>query len=982
VKRLFHLPTFGSKKSLGKRSSRRKSRRLAHEQLDARRVLAVVFGDFDGDGFDDMAAGVPGEDVGDLADAGAVNVIYGTIWGLNSSGNQIWHQDVENVEGVAEAGDRFGASLAVGDFNNDGYDDLAIGVPGEAVGDIQEAGAVNILFGSANGLTASGDRLIHQDYSGVQEVAEAMDRFGAVLSTGDYDGDGYDDLAVGVANENLGGAQDAGIVQIFYGFSGGVSTGADVIFQQGANGMAGSAERYDFFGAALASADFNHDGYTDLAVGAPGEDGSGLYDTGAVSIIYGSSAGLSSTNDQLYTQDTASVPDASEAWDNFGSSLAAGDFDNDGYADLAIGSPNEDHAGGLTDAGMVHVMYGWNGFGFDPARHQVWHQDSAWIEGAAESYDYYGSALTAGDFNGDGRDDLAIGVPGEAVGNLYSAGAVNLLYGTAAGLALNGDRIYHQDVANVAGVAQSYDYFGSTLAAGDTNNDGYADLAVGSPWDNDGGVANSGLVHVFRGQNSYDLRTDNDTLWHQDSANIDGVAELNDNFGGSKPESMDGGVPRFESDPNATKHLYLDFNGGWSNDIYTTYFKLDDINNTNRTERALIEDIWAVVAEDFAPFKINVTTVLPTEGEVFRVLIGGDGSERQANPTSGWKGGGDYTDNDDTNNDVYVYSARIESWYSVGDNLALRIGTTASHEAGHGFGLGHKSTFHAFGAELDEYSDGGSDWTPIMGGNLATDRTIWAQEYVSLTIDTYAQGSNDFSVLQSELGLRNEDHWSSLGSATNLGAIGAGGMLTDTGLIKSTGDIDAFRFQVSSSGNYNINVMTADVGANLNSTLKLYNSAEDLIASSSPSNDINASLSKYLTAGTYYIAVGSQAEFTGDVGKYTLRILPTTTFTPTPNFAQFAIEFDGFDINRTSLSSDAPVELANPRLPPPPEKLPTPQDAARLAKLGDDASYESHKQAVDSLMADWSEESVKHLQRLGGLDWYGAISNDEEEGLL
>ncbi len=956
-------------------SKSRIARRLSFEHLDARRMLAVVFGDFNGDGRDDMAVGVPGENVGSLADAGAVNVIYGKAGGLHYSGDQLWHQDSAGVEGVAEAGDRFGASLAVGDFDNDGYDDLAIGAPGEDVGDLQEAGAVNILYGSASGLTAAGDRIFHQDVAGMLEIAEAMDRFGAVLSSGDYDGDGYDDLAIGVPNENVGVQQDAGIVQVLYGSSIGLRTTGNQLFQQGAFGMNNAAERYDFFGAALASGDFNNDGRDDLAIGVPGEDTT-VFDVGAVHVIYGTASGLSANNNTLYTQDSPSVPDTAEAWDNFGSALAAGDFDNDGFDDLAIGSPNED-LGGKVDAGAIHAMYGRGAYGFNPARHQLWHQDSSWIEGAAESYDYYGSVLTAGDFNGDGRDDLAIGVPGEAVENLTDAGAVNLMYGYASGLGYLNDRIFYQDTAGVEGVSEVLDYFGSTLAAGDTNNDGYADLAVGVPGENIDSIINAGVVQVFRGQNAYGLRTDNDVIWHQDSAWIEGAAESGDAFGGDKPQSMAGGVPAFQSLPGAAKHLFLDFNGGTSSGIYTTYFKLDDLNATNWTERSMIEDIWATVAEDFAPFNINVTTVYPVgvaASAIFRVLIGGDGSERQANPTSGW-GPGDYTDNSSTNNDVYVYSKRIQSWQSgngVGDNLAARIGTTASHEAGHGFGLNHKSTYHAFGAMLDEYSDGGADWTPIMGGNLSTDRTIWTQSWVALTVDTNAQGSDDFGVLQSELGLRADDHSSGLAAATNLGSIGASGMLMDTGSIRTKTDLDMFRFQVTTAGVFHISVKVADVGANLNSILQLRNSGGVVIATSDPSGDFNAAITKSLSAGTYYVTVGGDGVYTGDVGQYTLRVQPGTIIALPEQ--SFVFEMETIQPSQPSSPTGfragaAPETFAAPNLATLPSTYPGVQT--------------DHNEAVDALMAAWARGSLKQLHGLGVPDWLGALAHgDEEEGLF
>ena len=94
---------------------------------------AAVQGDFNGDGFADLAVGAPGEDLGS-PDAGAVNVLYGSAAGLTSAGNQFWHQNSPGIAERADAGDLFGSALAAGDFNGDGFDDLAIGVPAEDVG--------------------------------------------------------------------------------------------------------------------------------------------------------------------------------------------------------------------------------------------------------------------------------------------------------------------------------------------------------------------------------------------------------------------------------------------------------------------------------------------------------------------------------------------------------------------------------------------------------------------------------------------------------------------------------------------------------------------------------------------------------------------------------------------------------------------------------------------------------------------------------
>lgn len=137
--------------------------------------------DFNNDGADDLAVGVPGEDVGGVVDAGAVNVLYGSGAGLTGAGAQQFIQ----VGSAAETGDEFGWSLAAGDFDNDGFADLGAGAPFESVGATANAGAVGALYGSAGGLTTSGGQLFTQNSAGVPGTAEEFDFFGDALAVGD-----------------------------------------------------------------------------------------------------------------------------------------------------------------------------------------------------------------------------------------------------------------------------------------------------------------------------------------------------------------------------------------------------------------------------------------------------------------------------------------------------------------------------------------------------------------------------------------------------------------------------------------------------------------------------------------------------------------------------------------------------------------------------------------------------------------------------
>ena len=105
---------------------------------------AAVPCDFDGDGYADLAAGVPFEDVRGVTDAGAVQVLYGSAGGV-SARDQLWHQGKKGVKGALEKGDRFGEVLACGDFDGDGSADLAVGMPYEDVGSVYRAGLVQVL---------------------------------------------------------------------------------------------------------------------------------------------------------------------------------------------------------------------------------------------------------------------------------------------------------------------------------------------------------------------------------------------------------------------------------------------------------------------------------------------------------------------------------------------------------------------------------------------------------------------------------------------------------------------------------------------------------------------------------------------------------------------------------------------------------------------------------------------------------------------
>jgi hypothetical protein len=255
-------------------------------------------------------------------------------------------------------------------------------------------------------------------------------------------------------------------VNVFPGSLTGVTTRGSRIFTEDVAGLAAAAEPFDEFGA-LATGDFDADGNSDLAVGAPSEGvgaGAGGEGAGMVFLLPGSRSGLRGPGSRRFDQNTPGVPDDVEAFDGFGTALAVGDLDGNETDDVAIGVPSES-VGDVDFAGAVCVLYSADFGAPEGIEGQLVTQDTPGLGETAELADDMGLALAAADFDVDGIADLAIGVPFESLGDVVNAGTFHVLPGTAAGATGTGSQTFTQDSPGIGSTAEARDGFGFSLAA-------------------------------------------------------------------------------------------------------------------------------------------------------------------------------------------------------------------------------------------------------------------------------------------------------------------------------------------------------------------------------------------------------------------------------------------------------------------------------------------------------------------------------------
>eukprot|EP00045_Choanoeca_perplexa_P009072 m.85785 g.85785 ORF g.85785 m.85785 type:complete len:599 (-) comp14737_c0_seq2:111-1907(-) len=354
------------------------------------------------------------------------------------------------------------------------------------------------------------------------------------------------------------------------------------------------------------------------------------------------------------------------------------------------------------------------------------------------------------------------------------------------------------------------------------------------------------------------------------------------------PEGFSNGVPLHHSNPSqTTKIIYLDFDGhsqsasGYTGSNPSGFpafnarpWTIDGSSSFSSTEKARMTEIWQRVAEDYAPFDVDVTTEEPSTitKYVCRVLITekqqvGNGGSMPSSGAAGYAWINVYGRND------YIDDF-APALVFPNSNVARVIAAVASHEAGHNFGLGHDGLTSAAPGGAKVYNFGTNGWSPIMGGG-ANRVTSWSKgEY------QFADNNeDDLAQIASHLGYRDDEAGESTSTAANL-PVNSNGQVALTAYITKGGDQDWYKFTHAGGAiDLEVDVLTissSHPGSNMNTRARLLNANGNEVASNDPESKLDAKIDGNFPAGTYYLEVDGRGAddgaFTGyaSIGSYTV----------------------------------------------------------------------------------------------------------------
>jgi hypothetical protein len=367
----------------------------------------VATGDFNHDGEPDLLVGAPQADgpKGARVDAGEAYVFFGPLNGRRQA------KDADVVIYGALPGDSLGFAVLAGDLNGDKTDDVIVGAPGVTAGfdPRSDQGRVYVFYGGSDFEKVHELDLASDVYDFTLTGAEGFSRAGNALAMGDVNGDGKADLIVGApfAGRKPGtppGGERTTIGEVYVVFGGKQLSGELNVAASAPGLVLAGPEALGQFGSAVAAGDVNGDGIDDVIVSAHRSGASlGRAEAGAVYVFFGRKGITGKLSVQEGQQSAAILGPAPSA--GFGSPLAAADFNGDGVDDIAAGGRSDGPAGKLT-LGSVRIIFGAKDLGGEIDLGQT----PAGVELLASSpAELLPSALAAGDADGDGLGDLAIG---------------------------------------------------------------------------------------------------------------------------------------------------------------------------------------------------------------------------------------------------------------------------------------------------------------------------------------------------------------------------------------------------------------------------------------------------------------------------------------------------------------------------------------------------------------------------------------------
>lgn len=330
-------------------------------------------------------------------------------------------------------------------------------------------------------------------------------------------------------------------------------------------------------------------------------------------------------------------------------------------------------------------------------------------------------------------------------------------------------------------------------------------------------------------------------------------------------------LPELHSLAGATAKLVLDFNGntlsswGGRTNVVTPAYDIDGDSTTfSDQELANIREIWKRVAEDYAPFKIDVTTADPgvlTDKVVAKIAIGGSNADWYKQSAGGVAYIGGFSNA--ASNVGFAFAKNL------GSGNARYVADAVSHESGHLFGLQHQALWNGT-TLVSEYSQGNANWAPIMGVGYYSAVTTWANGATSASSTSYQDNMAVIASSANGFGYR----VNTIGSAATAGTLGTTGTFSVAGLVAQNTDQQWWKF-TTAGGNAAFNVNNIGVGANLDSVLEIRNASGVVVYTANSSTSMNSTLSVSLASGTYYAVVRSTGVY-GYVGQYSL----TGSFVP------------------------------------------------------------------------------------------------------